>query len=156
MTSIGHNGINETEAKRWMGEVSRVYDELDAQNIENMNRCRAIRERLPDIYKSAKASGMCVTALKAAVKVMRAEKALDDLIDKATPEDEDDREAFDYLRQIATKGDLFDAATRRASGDDEDADIRPNFLKESDAVRENVARLNAGIKGLPGAEATEA
>lgn len=155
MTSIGHNAINETEAKRWLGEVSRVYDELDAQKIENMNRCRTIRERLPDIYKSAKAAGICVKALKAAVKVTRAEKALGDLIDAARPEDEDDAEAFDFLRKIATQGDLFDAATRRAS-DDEDADLRPNFLKEGDAVRVNVTRLKAGIKGLPGAEATEA
>lgn len=154
MSSIGHNGINETEAKRWLGEIGRVYDELGAQKIENMNRCRAIRERLPDIYKSAKAAGICVKALKAAVKVQRAEKALDDLIDKATPEVEEDREAFDYLRQIATQGDLFDAATRAAT-DDDNADLRPGFLKEGDAVRTNVSRLRAGIKGLPGAEATE-
>jgi len=155
MSSIGHNGINETEAKRWLGEIGRVYDQLDAQKIENMNSCRAIRERLPDIYKSAKAAGMCVKALKAAVKVARAEKALDDLIDSATPEDDDDREAFEYLRKIATKGDLFDAATR-AESDDDNADLRPGFLKEGDAVRVNVKRLKAGIKGLPGAEATEA
>lgn len=155
MSTIGHNGINETEAKRWLGEVSRVYDELDAQKIENMNRCRTIRERLPDIYKSAKSAGICVKALKAAVKVQRAEKALDDLIDKARPEDEDDAEAFDYLRKIATKGDLFDAATRSATDDDDD-DLRPGFLKEGDAVRSNVTRLKKGIKGLPGAEATDA
>ena len=144
MATIGHNGISETDARRWLGEVSRVYDELDAQKIENMNRCRAIRERLPDIYKSAKAAGICVKALKATVKVARAEKALDDLIDKSTPEDDDDRAAFDYLREIATKGDLFDAATRHATSDDDDA------------VRTNVRRLKAGIKGMPGAEATEA
>lgn len=154
MATIGHNGINETEAKRWLGEVMRVYMELDEQKIENMNRCRAIRERLPDIYKSAKASGLSVKALKAAVQVTRAEKALEDLIDKATPEDEDDADAFEYLRSIASPGDLFDAATR--DSDDEDGDLRPNFLKGQDAARENSARLKKGIKGLPGADAVEA
>lgn len=135
---IGHNGINDTEAKRWMGEVHRVYDELDAQKIENMNRCKSIRERLPDIYKSAKAAGMSVKAIKAAVKVQRAEKALDHLIDKITPEDEDDAEAFEYFRAIPKQGDLFASA-----GNDDERDLRPGFLKNS-------------ARGLPGADAAEA
>jgi len=156
MATIGHNGINETEAKRWLGEVSRVYDELDAQKIDNMNRCRVIRERLPDIYKSAKAAGICVKALKAAVKVTRAEKDLEHLIDKATPEEEDDREVFDFLRDVAAQGDLFSAAARKSRDEDDDKDLRPNFLQEGDAVRVNVTRLKKGIKGLPGADATDA
>lgn len=135
---IGHNGMNETEAKRWMGEIHRVYDELDAQKIDNMNRCRAIRERLPDIYKSAKAAGMPVKAIKAAVKVQRAEKALEHLIDKATPEDDDDAEAFEYFRAIPKQGDLF-----VDDGNDDDRDLRPAFLKKS-------------ARGLPGADAAEA
>ena len=155
MTEIGHNGINESEAKRWLGEVARVYDELDELKIEHMNRCRSVRERLPEIYELAKDAGMPIKALKAAVKIARAEKALESLITKATPEDEEDQEALDYLRQIAQQGDLFDAATR-AESDDDNADLRPGFLKEGDAVRVNVKRLKAGIKGLPGAEATEA
>lgn len=154
MTEIGHNGINSTEAKRWLGEIARVYDELDELKIENMNRCRAVRERLPEIYELAKDAGMPIKALKAAVKIARAEKALDQLIEKATPEDEEDQEALDYLRQIAQQGDLFDAATRK-SGDD-DADVRPGFLRDQDAARENGKRIKNGIKGLPGADATEA
>lgn len=155
MTEIGHNGINSTEAKRWLGEIARVYDELDDLKIEHMNRCRAVRERLPEIYELAKDAGMPIKALKAAVKIARAEKALESLIDKATPEEEDDREALNYLREIATQGDLFDAATRK-NDDDGDADLRPNFLKETAAARENAERLKKGIKGLPGADATEA
>lgn len=155
MATIGHNGINESEAKRWLGEVARVYDELDELKIEHMNRCRAVRERLPEIYELAKDAGMPIKALKAAVKIARAEKALDQLIEKATPEDEEDQEALDYLRQIAQQGDLFDAATRK-KGDDGDDDLRPGFLKDQDAARENTTRLKKGIKGLPGADATDA
>lgn len=155
MGAIGHNGINETEAKRWLGEVARVYDELDELKIEHMNRCRAVRERLPEIYELAKDAGMPIKALKAAVKIARAEKALESLITKATPEDEEDQEALDYLRSIAQQGDLFEAAVRK-NDDDSDADLRPSFLKDQDAARENAATLKKGIKGLPGADATEA
>ena len=157
MATIGHNGINDTEAKRWLGEVARVYEELDDLKIEHMNRCRAVRERLPEIYELAKDAGMPIKALKAAVKIARAEKALESLITKATPEDEEDQEALDYLRQIAQQGDLFDAAVRKINeAIDGDAGLRPNFLKDQDAARENSARLNKGIKGLPGADAVEA
>lgn len=149
MTEIGHNGINATEAKRWLGEVARVYDELDELKIEHMNRCRAVRERLPEIYELAKDAGMPIKALKAAVKIARAEKALEHLIDKATPEDEEDQEALDYLRQIAQQGDLFDAATRKINeAIDGDDDLRPNFLKDQDAARDNAERLKKDRKSV--------
>jgi len=148
--------MNETEARRWTEEAMRIYAELDEQKIENMNKCRQIRERLPEIYESAKNAGINVKALKAAVKVARAKMAFENAIEAATPEDDEDVAAFEYLRAIAVPGDLFEAATRSHSNDEGDDDLRPNFLKNQEAARENTSRLKKGIKGLPGADAVEA
>lgn len=109
MTTIGHN---DTEAQRWVGECLRVYDQLDEARIEHMNRCRDIRARLPTIYESAKGAGLSVKALKSAIRVSLATRKLADLIEKVTPEDEDDAEVFEQLRAIATPGDLFEFATK--------------------------------------------
>lgn len=114
MTAIGHN---DTEAKRWVGECLRVYDQLDEARIEHMNRCRDIRARLPTIYESAKGAGLSVKALKAALRVSLATRKLAALVEKVTPEDEEDADVFEQLRAIATPGDLFDFATKpRAVG----------------------------------------
>jgi len=134
--NIGHNTGNQSDAHRWLSEVMRVYADLDEQKVENMNRSRQIRERLPEIYDRAKSSGVSVKALKAAVKVIRAEHALESLIVKATPEEDDDIDAFDFFRSLPKQGDLF-------ATDDDEEDIRPRTLKNN-------------TRGLPGADAAEA
>ena len=107
--NIGHNG---TEANRWVSEILRVYDQLDEARVEHMNRCRDIRGRLPDIYDAAKGAGLSVKALKSAIRVSLATRKLADLVEKVTPEDQDDADVFEQLRAIATPGDLFDFATK--------------------------------------------
>lgn len=129
MAQIGHNGFDQNVAKRWIGEALRVYGELDEAKIEHMNRCREIRERLPEIYESAKNAGVNLRALKASIKVARATDAFEALIRKATPEDQEDREAFEYLAAIAAPGDLFEAALRASE------------------------KNNAPVQGMPGADA---
>ncbi len=134
---IGHNGINDPEAQLWLSEIMRVHADLEIQKVENMNRSRQIRERLPEIYDRAKDAGIPVKALKAAVKVILKQRDLDELIAKVTPEDDDDAEAFDFFRSIPKQGDLFSAS------EDDDGDLRPGFLKNKS-------------RGLPGADAAEA
>ena len=159
MTTAG-NGIDPTVLSRWTGEVMRVYSALDAQKIENMNVCRSIREPLPDIFERAKEAGLPLKAFKAHIKIERAKIAYDRACENATPEDDDDREAFEHLRSIAEDGDLFDHAVKEAQGnaDDDDKDLRPRHLQEAEKQRvaENTARLEKGIIGLPGADATNA
>lgn len=163
--AAGHNQIDKQVLARWLGEALRVYDELDAQKIDNMNRCRVIRGRLPGIYESAKAAGLPLKAFKLTVKAElfeRAKAAIDAKLDDLVPEDDEDAEAYEALRSMARDGDLFDAAVkkREAGQGDDDGDVRPAFLRNkgnSDAngteaqTAENVTRLKKGIKGMPSA-----
>ncbi len=167
MVKAGHNGVDPKVLARWTGEVLRVHQELDDKKIEHMNQCRSIRERLPDLYEAAKDSGLNLKAFKAHIKVERAKIAFDKACENAVPEDDEDQEAFEALRAVAEAGDLFDAAVKanekkkgngKKAADDDDKDVRPRHLRdlEQQRIEENIARLEKGIAGLPGAEATEA
>lgn len=132
MSRIGHNGFDSNVAKRWIGEILRVHGELEEAKIEHMNKCRDIRERLPDIYDSARNAGINIKSLKAAIKVARAKNAFENLVHKATPIDDEDKASFEYLASIAAPGDLFEAALRANNNN------RPSII------------------GMPGADAAEA
>jgi hypothetical protein len=155
--SVGHNGVDATVLNRWTGEILRVHQSLEDQRMENMRICKDIRERLPDLYESAVNAGLPKKAFKAHVKAELAKLKYERLCEKIVPEDEDDREAYEALRAVAEAGDLFDHAASKLAGDEED--VRPRSLREKEAARiarENTERLQAGMSGLPGAEATEA
>jgi uncharacterized protein (UPF0335 family) len=166
MPAPGHNQLNPDAAKRWLGEVLRVYDQLADLRIENMNKARTIRGRLPGIYDSAKAEGLPVKALKIVVKeelLKRKLALLEDQIEALEPDDSEDQETLDQLREAL--GPLEDlplgqAAINRkaAADDDDDRDLRPRHKQQADAehVESNVRRLRNGVTGLPGATATEA
>lgn len=165
MTQLGHNGVDPTVLKRWTTEIMRVHDALDAQRIENMNACRQIREPLPDLYEAAKNAGLPSKAFKAHIKAELARRAYEKRLANIAPEDDDDSEAFEAMRAMAEDGDLFDHAVRqhdaKGGNEQDEDDPRPAFLREKhDAtdvrVAENVARIKSGIKGMPGADATEA
>lgn len=163
MATAGHNGFDVESAKRFTDEVMRVYQELEDLKIENMNKARVIRERFPDLYDAAKNAGVPLKPFKAHIKAIRAEQAYQRAIEKAKPEDSEDQEAWEMLRELATPGDIFAHAVKKHDAATDDADIRPRFLREKDAgsdqVASNVTRLEKGIKplsGLPGADAQEA
>lgn len=158
------NSINSDAAKRWLGEALRVYDELEDLKVSNMNQARIIRSRLPGIYESAKGEGLPIKALKTVLKeelIKRKIAAAEAAIEALEPDDDEDAETLEQFR--AALGDFADsplgkaAVDQKAAGDD-DSDLRPRHLKEAEAqrVEENKRRLKDGIKGLPGAEATEA
>lgn len=169
MTQQGHNGIDPVVAKRWIGEAMRVYADLDEQKIANMNECRAIRARLPEIYESAKNAGLPVKAFKLVLRKRLKEQKIAGLeadIEALTPEDDEDAETFEQFK--AAIGDFGElplgaAAIERKAGE-EDRDLRPPFLRDKDAQRAsdeaigkaNGAAVAKGIKGLPGADAAEA
>lgn len=168
----GHNGIDPVVAKRWLSEALRVYGDLDAQKIENMNAARAIRGRLPDIYESAKNAGLPLKAFKLMIKQRLIEQKIADLeqdINDLTPEDDEDAETFEQFQ--AAIGDFGElplgaAALDRKAGEtsgnsDDERDVRPAFLREKDASDAEIGRANGekvakGIRGLPGADASEA
>lgn len=160
MTQPSTNGFDPTTVKRFLNEALRIYDKLEAQRIANMNECREIRAPLKDIKKAAKNSGLPKAAFNALIKSELAKKTYDRAIEAATPEDDEDIEAWEQMRAIAGDGDLFDAAVKKHDASADDADIRPRFLQEKDAAAEqvesNVRRLRSGITGLPNANATEA
>ena len=96
------NGIDAQKAQRWMGEVLRVHDDLDEQRMDNMNRCRIIRERLPVLFEAAKNEGLPLRAFKASVKKALLDRGIERLngkIEDLKPEDADDAEAFEMLQQ---------------------------------------------------------
>lgn len=164
MSQPGHNRIDPTVAKRWFGEAMRVYDALEEQKMENMRVCKDIRSRLPSIFESAEAAGIPMKALKAQIKIELENRKIKECEARqaaAVPDDDEDQETFEQLQKAL--GDFGDsplgAAALKAKQGDDDADVRPEFLKrqEEDRVtRENGARLSKGITGLPGADATEA
>lgn len=164
----GSNEPDPVVVKRWLSEALKVYDQLDEQKIANMNECRRIRAQLPTIMESAKNAGLHSKGFRLLVKdalLQRKIEGLHEDIDALTPDDEDDAEAFEQLRAIAERGDLFSAAVDRhdkaqaakKDGEDDD-DPRPQFLKDkhdkADQTAENVERLKKGIKGMPGADTT--
>lgn len=106
---IGHN---DPEATRWITEINRGHEALEEQKIEHMNRCREIRERINQAYDAAKKAGLPIKQLKSAIRVSHATQKLAALVEKLTPEDPDDADAFERLRAIATPGDLFEFATK--------------------------------------------
>lgn len=156
MTRMGiGNGFDPKVVKRWTGEVLRVHEEIEKLRVDHMNRCREVRERLPDIYESAKEAGLPKKAFRSHIRVELAKLAYERACEKAVPDDEEDREAFEQLRAMSSPGDLFDAAVK---AHDDDADLRPRHLRdlEQQRVEENTRRLQEGISGLPGADANEA
>ncbi|HEY8066597.1 MAG TPA: hypothetical protein VIF40_18010 [Methylosinus sp.] len=168
MATAGQNSIDPTTVKRFLGEAMRVYEKLDAQKIANMNECRQIRAPLKDIKKAAKNAGLPKAAFNSLIKSELAKRTYDRAVENATPEDDEDVEAWEQMRAIANEGDLFDAAVKAnaPTGDDE-TDLRPRHLRDQEAerLRENGERVMMGIKkldekaaviGLPGADATEA
>jgi hypothetical protein len=151
------NGYDPVVVKRWLGEAMRVFDALEVQKVANMNACREIRAPLKDIKESAKNAGLPKKAFAALLKAELAERNYERALDNATPEDDDDFAAFEAMRAIARDGDLFDHAASKMAGDEED--VRPRSLREKEAARiarENTERLQAGVSGLPGADASEA
>lgn len=160
MTQAGTNGFDPTTVKRFLGEALRVYDKLDAAKIDHMNNCREIRSPLKDIKKAAKNAGLPKAAFNALIKSELAKKNYDRAIEAATPDDDEDIEAWEQMRAIAGDGDLFDAAVKKHDASSDDSDLRPRFLQEKDAegeqVESNVRRLRSGITGLPGADAESA
>lgn len=160
MPEAGHNGIDATVLARWTGEILAIHDKLDEQKIENMNKCKEIREPLPDLYEAAFNAGLPKKAFRAHIKLELAKRRYETFCENVIPDDEDDRASYEALRAVAEAGDLFDHAVKKhdAASDDEQKDLRPRHLKELDRQRaeENARRLREGISGLPGADATEA
>jgi hypothetical protein len=164
MAQAGQNSIDPTTVKRFLGEAMRVFEKLEAQKIANMNECREIRAPLKDIKKAAKNAGLPKAAFNALIKSELAKRTYERAIENATPEDDEDVEAWKQMREIASEGDLFDAAVKTHDAGDEDEDVRPRHLREKEAdrvARENAEKITKGIKplrvvGLPGADAVEA
>jgi len=153
MSEQGHNGFNATTVNRFLGEVLRVHDKLDEAKIEHMNNCREIREPIKRIEKQAKDAGIPLAAFRALIKSELAERAYKRAIDKARPNDEDDADAWDALREIAAEGkpdDLFSHAVKKHDEEDEDRDLRPRTLreKEDDAAKKNAKLIEEGISEL--------
>ena len=168
------NSLDKTVLARWTGEIMSIYRKLEDQKMENLRRCKIIREPLPDLYDAAKNAGLPLKAFKAHVKAELAKIAYEKRLANIEPEDEDDAEAYELMRSIAQEGDLFDHAAKeheakptkadKAKKDDpgesgEVVDLRPRHLRQSEADRaaeENAAKIAKGIKGLPGADAEHA
>jgi len=158
MTAAKGNGIDPVVLKRWTGEVLAIHDKLDDQKIANLNECKRIREPLPDLYEAAKNAGLPIKAFKAHIRIELAQRKFNAAVEKATPEDDEDLEAFEALRAVAEAGDLFDHAVKKH---DEGDDVRPEFLKQQErdraAAKKNAKALKVGaLHGLPGAKAAEA
>jgi hypothetical protein len=166
MVTQGQNSIDPTTVKRFLGEAMRVYEKLEAQKIANMNECREIRAPLKDIKKAAKNAGLPKDAFNALIKSELAKRVYERAVENATPEDDEDKEAWEQMREIASEGDLFDAALKAHDAGEDEPDVRPRHLREKEAdrvARENAEKIEKGIKplgekqiGLPGADATEA
>jgi hypothetical protein len=172
MSGVRQNSLDKTVLARWTGEILAIHAKLDDQKMENLRVCKEIREPLNDLYDAAKNAGLPSKAFKAHVKAELAKKAYEKRLRNIEPEDEDDAEAYELMREIAEEGDLFSAAVKahdaRGATKDDDADLRPRHLREKEdslksdiaaqeaRVADNVTRLKSGIKGLPGADANEA
>lgn len=142
------NGFDPTVAKRWMGEALRVHDELDAQKIENMNRCRTIRARLPDIIESAHNAGIPKKAFKLALKeelLKRKIEGIEEDIAALVPDEDDDALSFEMLKEaLGGLGDtpLGQAALGNTPKENPKSKARAEKKAKKDADREEKAAAN--------------
>jgi hypothetical protein len=154
------NGFDPSIVHQFVKDIERHFETLKSYQGEYMNRCKTVRDLIARSKDAAKEAGIPKKLLTALLKERELLRKVDDIRDSF--EDDEDAEVYDQLCEAL--GDFIEtplgkAAAGTAPGDDE-KDVRPAFLKEKDAasdhVEGNVTRLRKGIKGLPGANATEA
>jgi uncharacterized protein (UPF0335 family) len=150
------NEIDPGRARHFLSQSMGVYDKLDAERISYMNRCKAIRGELPEIYDQAKDAGIPVRALKAEIKIKLEGRKIEKCRvrqEAAMPEDRSEKELFDQLvRALGDFGELplgAAAMSRAKPGDDDDEeDVRPRHLQEAERQRAENARNLKGIGKL--------
>lgn len=136
MTQPSSNGFD--VAKQFVSDIERHFETLDSYRGEYMNRCRAVRDLIAQIYDRAKDAGVPKKELKAVIKTRELERKIEELRDDL----EDGAETFDQIRHAL--GDLADlplgtAALDRAASLD-------SLTDETVHVEGNVTKLRGGIK----------
>jgi len=151
------NGVDKAVLDRWTREILRVHDKLDDQKMDNLRICKEIREPLNDLYEAASNAGLGSKAFKAHIKAELAKRAYEKRLSNIEPEDEDDAAIYAMMREIATPGDLFDAAAKSHEAKDKASKKRADNSKTIDSLADNdddkhvAANVTAlsGIKQLP-------
>jgi hypothetical protein len=173
MAKAGHNSIDPATAKRFLQEVRRTYEDEETERASFRGKCSAIKERRKQVYERAESSGIPAKLLKARITQWIEDKRIAEAKarrEAAVPDDIDDRARFEQLCEALGEfkdTPLGEAAMNAAksNADDGEEDIRPAHLRRrekdrnAEAAKENVVKLEKGIKplrGLPGAEASEA
>ena len=110
MTTIGHNAFDENVARRWIGEIFRIEAELNEAKADYDERRADINDRRKDVLRSAKAAGVNIKAIAASLKIKKAEEAFARVVQKATPDDAEDRHEFEQIAEMVSPGPLFDFA----------------------------------------------
>ena len=62
------NVINETDAKRWVGEIERIDEEILSIKMRNAAECKAAKDRKTTAFECADAAGVPTSALKLELK----------------------------------------------------------------------------------------
>ena len=62
--SEGTNAINSTDAKRWVGEIEKLDEEILSIKMRNAAEQKAVKERKKSCFERAEAAGLPMEALK--------------------------------------------------------------------------------------------
>ena len=133
------NGFNPERIRGFVSEIEQEFDKLASEKGAFMERCKVIRSRIDDVYKSAKAVGVPKTPLKAVVKTRKLERDLKDIRDDL--EDIDERDKYDLIREAL--GDFASSPLGQAASTPPGSE----FEGVGDIVAQNVERLR-GIKAI--------
>lgn len=130
-------------------DIERLTEEMDSKKGEYMAWCKGHRELINRQYDAANNAGIPRKSMKATIKTRALESKIEKIADDLA-EDETAAETFEQIR--AALGDLADTPLgKAASGEQPSSEDEWNR-----AGAENAAKVAAGIKGLPGADAVHA
>lgn len=141
------NGVEDSVAKRWTGEIERHFATLDSLRGEYMNQCKQVRELIAGCYDRAKDAGLPKKALKAVIKTRQLEKRIEGLREDLAEDGLDD----DYDTIRLALGDLADLPLGAAALKDKEPNPVDSLAGEDefDAIgKANAAKIEDGIKPL--------
>lgn len=113
--TLADNQIDETVAKRWVGEIERKFDDLETERGTYMARCKSIRGQIKELKDAADSAGVGRASLNLTLEERKLERKKQKLRDDV----EDD--VIELAEQLHKPiGDLVSLPLGAAAGKRED------------------------------------
>jgi uncharacterized protein (UPF0335 family) len=91
-----NGGISGEQINRYLAEIDKADDKLLALKSEHMTACKGPHERIRNVMKEARESGVNMPALRTIIAKRRAERAVELRISGL---EDDDRDEFETMQE---------------------------------------------------------